>query len=239
MVGRKETAVNTLDEKMKILVLDDEPQIRKLLKVALGAHGYICIEAATGEEAMEKAALFKPDMLVVDLGLPDMDGKEVVRQLREWSQAPVLILTARDQEQEKIEALDLGADDYVTKPFGTGELLARIRVCLRRCEAQPQSCVIQCGELCIDLARRRVTVEGRDVKLTPTEYDIMKVLGQNAGRVITHKQLLMRVWGDQYSEDIHYIRVYIGQIRRKIEKDPAQPRYIITESGIGYRLMDG
>lgn len=222
-----------------VLVLDDEAQIRKLLKVALTTHGYLFVEAVTGREALEKAATVKPDMLIVDLGLPDMDGKEVVRQFREWSNAPVLILTARDQEQEKIEALDLGADDYVTKPFGTGELLARIRVCLRRCETQPQDSAVCCGALCIDLARHRVSVDGRDVRLTPTEYDIIKVLGQNAGRVITHKQLLKAVWGDSYSDDIHYVRVYIGQIRRKIEADPAQPRYIVTESGIGYRLLDG
>ena len=222
-----------------ILVLDDEPQIRKLLKVALSTHGYVFAEAVTGREALEKAAEMKPDVLIVDLGLPDMDGKEVVRQFREWSNAPVLILTARDQEQEKIEALDLGADDYVTKPFGTGELLARIRVCLRRCEMHPQDSVICCGALRIDLARHLVSVDGKDVKLTPTEYDIIKILGQSAGRVITHKQLLKAVWGDSYSDDIHYVRVYIGQIRRKIEKDPARPRYSVTESGIGYRLMDG
>lgn len=224
-------------EGMRILVVDDESQIRKLLRVALSVHGYDVEEIGTGKDAIIRAAMFKPDLLIIDLGLPDMDGKMVVKEIREWSKSPIIVLTARDQEQEKIEALDLGADDYVTKPFSTGELLARMRVCLRRIGSDDQDAVIQCGDLAIDLARRRVTVEGQEIKLTPTEYDIVKVLAQNAGRVLTHKQLLKAVWGNEYNEDTHYIRVYIGQIRRKLEQNPTQPRYIVTESGVGYRLM--
>ncbi|HMM20491.1 MAG TPA: response regulator [Selenomonadales bacterium] len=222
---------------MRVLVVDDEVQIRRLLRVSLGAHGYEIEEAVTGEEGINRTTMFKPDMIVLDLGLPDMDGKEVVRRIREWSQVPILILTARDQEQEKIDALDAGADDYVTKPFGVGELMARMRVSMRRAARSGDEPVISCGGLSIDLAQRRVLVEGREVKLTPTEYDIMKVLAQHAGKVLTHKQLLKAVWGTAFNEDTHYIRVYIGQLRRKIEANPTQPRYIITESGVGYRLM--
>ena len=223
---------------LRVLIIDDEPQIRKLLRVSLGAHGYTLDEAATGQDGVARAAVFKPDLLIVDLGLPDMDGKAVIKEIREWSQAPVIILTARDQEQEKIEALDAGADDYVTKPFGIGELMARMRVCLRRVAAAEGEPVLTCGGLAVDLVQRRVTVDGREIKLTPTEYEIIKIMAQQAGRVLTHKQLLKAVWGNAYNDDTHYIRVYIGQLRRKIEEDPAQPRYIITESGVGYRLMD-
>lgn len=231
--------MDQVEQGKQILLVDDEPQIRKLLRVAFGAHGYSLIEAADGETGILQAASCNPDVLVVDLGLPDMDGKEVVRRIREWSKAPILVLTARDQEQEKVEALDLGADDYVTKPFSTGELLARVRVCLRRGDKEEETAVISCGALSIDLLKRRVAVEGKDVKLTPTEYDIVKLLGKNAGRVLTHRQILQKVWGNRYGDDTHYVRIYIGQIRRKIERDSAQPRYIVTESGVGYRLTDG
>jgi len=226
-----------MDKGMRILVIDDEPQIRKLLKVSLGAHGYEIEEAATGAEGISRAATFKPDFLIIDLGLPDMDGKKVVQQIREWSQTPIIVLTARDQEQEKIEALDAGADDYVTKPFGMGELMARMRVSLRRAASSENDPILTCGELIIDLVARRVTVSGREIKLTPTEYELIKILAQHRGRVLTHKQLLKAVWGSTYNEDTHYIRVYIGQLRRKIEENPTRPRYIITESGVGYRLM--
>lgn len=226
-----------MDKGMRILVIDDEPQIRKLLKVSLGAHGYEIEEAATGAEGISRAATFKPDFLIIDLGLPDMDGKKVVQQIREWSQTPIIVLTARDQEQEKIEALDAGADDYVTKPFGMGELMARMRVSLRRAASSENDPILTCGELVIDLVARRVTVSGREIKLTPTEYELIKILAQHRGRVLTHKQLLKAVWGSAYNEDTHYIRVYIGQLRRKIEENPTRPRYIITESGVGYRLM--
>lgn len=225
------------DKGLRVFVVDDEPQIRKLLKVSLGAHGYDIHEAVSGKEALTQAAAIKPDLVILDLGLPDIDGKEVVNRLREWSDVPILILTARDQEKEKIDALDAGADDYITKPFSMGELLARIRVSVRRAAHTGDEPVIQCGDLSIDLAQRRVTIEDQEIKLTPTEYDIIKILAQNAGKVLTHRYLLKSVWGDTYSEDTHYIRVYIGQIRRKIEANPTQPKYIITESGVGYRLM--
>ncbi len=222
---------------LRVLVIDDEPQIRKLLKVSLGAHGYDVHESVSGMDSVVQAADMKPDLVILDLGLPDIDGKEVVRRLREWSDVPILILTARDQEKEKIDALDAGADDYITKPFSMGELLARMRVSVRRSAHVGEDPVVQCGDLSIDLAQRRVTVDALEIKLTPTEYDIIKILAQNAGKVLTHRQLLKAVWGDTYSDDTHYIRVYIGQLRRKIEPNPTQPRYIITESGVGYRLM--
>ncbi|MHC1758262.1 MAG: response regulator [Negativicutes bacterium] len=222
---------------LRVLVIDDEPQIRKLLRVSLGAHGYDVHESMSGMDSVMQAADIKPDLVILDLGLPDIDGKEVVRRLREWSDVPILILTARDQEKEKIDALDAGADDYITKPFSMGELLARMRVSVRRSTHTGEDPVIQCGDLSIDLAQRRVTVDTQEIKLTPTEYDIIKILAQNAGKVLTHRQLLKAVWGDTYSDDTHYIRVYIGQLRRKIEPNPTQPRYIITESGVGYRLM--
>ncbi len=222
---------------MRILIVDDEPQIRKLLKVSLGAHGYDIGEAATGRDGINQAAIFKPDLIILDLGLPDIEGKDVVLQVREWSQVPIIILTARDQEQEKVETLDAGADDYITKPFGVSELMARMRVSLRRAAHSENEPVITCGDLSVDLAQRRVTVGGREVKLTPTEYDILKELVQHAGKVLTHKHLLRTVWGNYHNEDTHYIRVYIGQLRRKIEENPTQPRYIISEPGVGYRLM--
>ncbi|BBB90890.1 MAG TPA: response regulator [Methylomusa anaerophila] len=222
---------------LRILVIDDEPQIRKLLNVSLQAYGYQLSEAANGLGGIQQAAVFKPDLAIVDLGLPDMDGKEVIRQIRDWSAMPIIILTARDQEQEKIAALDAGADDYITKPFGIGELMARMRVCLRRIAASDNEPILHCGGLAVDLLQRRVTVDDREIKLTPTEYELIKFMIQHAGRVLTHKQLLKAGWGNSYGEDTHYIRIYIGQLRRKIEQDPTQPRYIVTESGIGYRLM--
>lgn len=225
------------EQGLRILIIDDEPQIQKLLRVSLQAYGYHLYGAACGQEGIQQAAARKPDLAIVDLGLPDMDGKTVIRQIREWSAMPVIILSARDQEQEKIEALDAGADDYVTKPFSMGELMARIRVCLRRTAVNETEPVLNCGGLAVDLLQRRVTVDDREVKLTPTEYELIKYMLQHAGRVLTHKQLLKAVWGSSYNEDSHYIRIYVSQLRRKIEEDPAQPRYILTESGIGYRLM--
>ena len=221
----------------RVLIIDDEPPIRKLLKVSPSAHGYEVHEAISGAEGVAQAAIVNPDLIILDLGLPDLDGKAVVRRLREWSDIPVLILTVRDQEKEKIDALDAGADDYITKPFSVGELLARMRVSLRRAAHAGDEPIIVCGNLSIDLAQRRVLVENQEIKLTPTEYEIMKILAQNSGKVLTHRQLLKAVWGDTYSDDTHYIRVYIGQLRRKIEPNPTQPHYIITESGVGYRLM--
>lgn len=223
---------------IKILVVDDEPQIRKFLKVSLRVGDYDTDEATNGQEAIQRAVIFKPDIILLDLGLPDMDGKKVINQIREWSQVPIIVLTAREQEKEKVDALDAGADDYVTKPFGVEELMARIRVFIRRTTRVDDKPVVVCGELTVDLAKRHILVGGKEVKLTPTEYEIMKVLAQNVGKVITHRQLFTAVWGNNYCDDNHYIRVYINQLRRKIEDNPIRPKYIITESGVGYRLMD-
>ncbi|MBZ4687871.1 MAG: two-component system, OmpR family, operon response regulator KdpE [Clostridia bacterium] len=221
----------------RVLVIDDESQIRKMLKVALKAHGYEIEEASLGQEGLEKAAVFHPDLIILDLGLPDVDGFQVINRLREWSQVPVIILSVKEQEEDKIKALDAGADDYVTKPFSMGELLARVRVALRHAAKTEDEPVLTIGELTIDLAHRLVTVGGQPIKLTPTEYDILKNLALHAGRVLTHQQLLRSIWGKEYQEENHYLRVYIGQLRRKIEPDPTQPTYIITEPGVGYRLM--
>ncbi|MDF2502344.1 MAG: kdpE 1 [Anaerosporomusa subterranea] len=221
----------------KVLIIDDDPPIRKLLKVSLSAHGYLLDEAACAQDGITRAAFFHPDIIILDLGLPDFDGKKAIKEIREWAKTPIIILTARDQEAEKIQALDAGADDYLTKPFGIGELLARMRVCLRRSSLTDSEPIVQCGDLSVDFVQRRVLVGEREIKLTPTEYELMKILAQNAGRVMTHQQLLKAIWGNAYSEDTHYIRVYIGQLRRKIEPDPTQPRYIVTESGVGYRLL--
>ena len=221
---------------MTILVIEDETQMRRLLKVSLEGHGYKMWEAINGQDGLVAVAGYKPDIVLLDLGLPDMDGKEVVRRIREWSSVPIIILSAREQEGEKVEALDAGADDYITKPFGMSELMARIRVSLRRQVPGSDDSFIQCGDLVIDLGKHQVTVADKEIKLTPTEYDLLKVLAQHAGKVLTHRQLLKLVWGAE-SDDNQYIRVYIGQLRRKIEENPAQPRYITTESGIGYRFM--
>ncbi|HHW42653.1 MAG TPA: response regulator [Desulfotomaculum sp.] len=221
----------------RILVVDDERQIRRLLQVALTGYGYEVEEASGGREGLVKAAAFRPDLVILDLGLPDLDGLEVLRRLREWSRVPVIILSVREQERDKIVALDAGADDYVTKPFGMGELLARIRAALRHAAGMEEEPVLQFGDLVIDLAGRRVTVDDREVKLTPTEYELLKNLAIHAGKVLTHRQLLRAVWGPGSESDIHYLRVYVGQLRRKIEADPSRPRHIITEPGVGYRLL--
>lgn len=225
------------DKGARVLIVDDEPQIRRMLKVSLDGHGFETDEAVTGEAGVQRAAMFKPDIILLDLGLPDLDGKDVIKQIRDWSTVPIIILTARDQEGEKIEALDAGADDYVTKPFSMGELLARIRVAIRRTVYVDNDPVITCGQLTIDLSHRRLTVSNREVKLTPTEYELVKMLATHMGKVLTHKQLLKAVWGNAYQNDTQYLRVYINQLRRKIEENPTQPRYIITESGVGYRMM--
>ncbi|WP_366923369.1 response regulator [Metallumcola ferriviriculae] len=221
----------------RILVIDDEQQIRKMLKVALTAQGYKVEEAGLGQEGLERVALFHPDLVILDLGLPDIDGFEVIDNLREWSQVPVVILSVKEQEEDKVRALDAGAADYVTKPFGMGELLARIRVALRHAANTEDEPVIGLGELTIDLAHRQVIVSGKEIRLTPIEYDILKNLAQHAGKVLTHRQLLSAIWGKEYQNQHHYLRVYIGQLRRKIEPDPTQPTYIITDPGVGYRLM--
>jgi len=221
----------------RILVIDDESQILKLLRVALTSHGYEVAEAATGRQALAEAAVFRPDMIILDLGLPDMDGLEVIGRLREWTGAPIIILSARERENDKILALDAGADDYLTKPFGMGELLARIRAALRHAAGTADEPVLRLGDLVVDLAHRRVTAGEGEVKLTPTEYELIKNLALHAGKVLTHRQLLRAVWGPSCENDIHYLRVFIGQLRRKIEADPSRPRHIITEPGVGYRLF--
>lgn len=221
----------------RILVIDDEYQIRRMLSVALSAHGYALAEADSGREGLNQALIFHPDAIILDLGLPDLDGMDVIKHLREWSQVPVIILTVRERENDKIGALDAGADDYLTKPFSMGELLARIRVALRRSAKAEEGPVLTFGDLTVDLARRLVLLKGNELKLTPTEYEILKHLALHAGRVVTHRQLLRAVWGPNFQEETHYLRVYVGQLRRKIEHNPTQPSFIMTEPGVGYRFM--
>ncbi len=223
----------------RVLVIDDEKQIRRMLNIALTGNGYNVAEAATGHEGLNQAAIFHPDIIILDLGLPDCDGNDVIRKLREWTQIPLIILSVREQENEKIKALDAGADDYITKPFSMGELFARIRVALRRSTKAGDEPVLTIGEITLDIARRIVTLGGKELKLTPTEYEILKYLAMQADRVVTHRQLLRAIWGPNYQEQTHYLRIYIGQLRHKIEADPTQPRYILTESGIGYRSGKG
>ncbi|WP_430512767.1 response regulator [Pannonibacter phragmitetus] len=224
----------------RILVVDDEPQIQRFLKPALTAAGYDVVEAATGGDALKAVATAAPDLVILDLGLPDMDGKDVIASLRGWSTLPILILSARDRESEKIAALDLGADDYIEKPFGIGELTARIRTALRhrgQTEALPQ--VLETDGLVIDTIRRTVSRDGGEIRLTPKEYDLLALLSRHAGRVVTHRILLTSVWGPAHGDDLQYLRVFIGQLRQKIERDPAAPAILRTEPGVGYRLMTG
>ncbi|KQR32119.1 two-component system response regulator [Rhizobium sp. Leaf155] len=222
----------------RILVVDDEPQIRRFLRPALAAAGYDVIEAENGADAIKAAATSAPDVIILDLGLPDMDGKDVIANLRGWSTLPIIILSARDRETEKIAALDLGADDYIEKPFGIGELTARIRTAMRhvgKSESLPSS--IEADGLSIDTQRRIVARDGASIKLTPKEYDLLTLLAHHAGRVVTHRTLLTSVWGPAHAEDLHYLRVFIGQLRQKVERDAAQPKIIQTESGVGYRFV--
>ncbi|HWQ73233.1 MAG TPA: response regulator [Desulfitobacteriaceae bacterium] len=221
----------------RILIIDDEIPIRRFLRVALTSHGYVVKDVGTGREGLKEAAVISPDLVILDLGLPDIDGIEVVCQLREWSKVPVIILSVKEQEADKIKALDSGADDYVTKPFAMGELLARIRAALRHAVGVCEEPVLRFNDLIIDLAHRQIKVAGAEIKLTPTEYELMKNLAINAGKVLTHKFLLRAVWGPAYENDIQYLRVYMGQIRRKLESDPSRPRHVITEPGVGYRLL--
>jgi len=221
---------------IKILIVDDERAIRRFLKASLSAHGYTVLEAASGAEALRFLTEEHPDLLILDVVLPDMSGIEITRRLREWSEMPVIILSVRDQESDKIAALDAGADDYLTKPFGVGELLARIRVALRRAAKPASEPVFQTDELMVDFGRRVVTLNDKEVALTPTEYDLLRALVQNAGKVMTHRQLIRAVWGSSYEEEAHLLRVNISNLRHKIEPDPAQPHFILTEPGVGYRF---
>lgn len=219
------------------LVVDDEPQIRRLLRTVLEANGYRMFEAATGSDGVLQAAQCRPDVVLLDLGLPDLDGAEVLRRLREWSRVPVVILSVRDQESDKVSALDAGADDYVTKPFNTAELLARLRAALRHSHAGGEEAVFVAGNLEVDLARRLVRKSGKEVKLTPIEYSLLRLLVTHAGKVLTHRQLLTQVWGPNAVDQTHYLRVHLAHLREKIEADPARPGLIITEPGVGYRLI--
>ena len=223
-----------------ILLIEDEAPIRRFLRASLGTEGYRLVEADTGRQAVKLATQQPPDLVILDLGLPDLDGQEVLRHLREWLHAPIIILSVRDQENEKVAALDNGADDYLTKPFSTGELLARIRVALRhagRLRADRESSTFKCGELTVDLAQRRVHINEREVHLTPTEYKLLTTLVRHAGKVLTHRFLLNEVWGPHHSRETHYLRVFMASLRRKIEAEPARPRHLLTEQGIGYRLV--
>lgn len=225
----------TTPTNQRVLVVDDEVPIRRYLRAALSAQGFTVYESALGEEALQAVLSHRPDMIILDLGLPDIDGIEVTRRLREWSQTPIIILSVREAEQDKIAALDAGADDYLTKPFGTGELLARMRVALRKQSSAVNEPVFVSKGLSMDFARRLVTVNEKEIQLTPTEYDLLKILVTHAGKVITHHQLLRQVWGEGY-DDMHILRVNISNLRGKIEPDPSRPTYIHTEPGVGYRL---
>jgi two-component system KDP operon response regulator KdpE len=227
-------------DRAKILVIEDEPEIRRFLRVSLTSHDFDLLEADNGRDGILQAAAHSPDLVILDLGLPDIDGVEVIRQVRGWSQLPIIIVSARGQEGDKVTALDAGADDYLTKPFGAGELLARIRVALRhsaRHDAGTDDAVYVAGELRVDFARRQVFVADREIHLTPTEYRLLSTLVRHAGKVVTHRQLLKEVWGPDSVHETHYVRVFMAQLRHKIEEDPAQPRLLLTEPGVGYRLV--
>jgi two-component system, OmpR family, KDP operon response regulator KdpE len=222
-----------------ILVVDDDDAIRKFLRISLEASGHHVHEARTGEQALAKVATESPALVILDLGLPDMDGREVVRRLRDWFRGPILILSVRSAEIEKVAALDAGADDYVVKPFGIQELLARVRVLIRsRTPAEEQQSLLEIGGLAVDLAAREVRVDGRRANLTRREFDLLALLARHAGKVVTQRQILAEVWGDAHVEDTQYLRVYVGQLRAKLSDDPSQPRFIRTETGVGYRLLE-
>ena len=220
----------------RVLAVDDETSIRRYLRAALSAQGFTVYEAATGQEAINGVLAHHPDIIILDLELPDVNGTEVTRRLREWTQTPIIILSVHESESEKVAALDAGADDYLTKPFGTAELMARMRVALRRQMGGADEPVLQVEGLQMDVSRRIVTVDGSQVSLTPTEYELLRLLMQSAGKVITHRQLLRQVWGAGYESEIHILRVNISNLRRKIEPDPSRPHYLLTEPGVGYRL---
>lgn len=227
------------DDKELILLIEDEPQMRRFLRITLQTQGYRLVEAATAQEGLMQATTRNPDVVLLDLGLPDLDGLEVTKRLREWSQTPIIVISAREQEQDKVKALDAGADDYLTKPFNASELLARIRVALRHGARQNTDLnepVFTLRNLRVDLAQRQVFVSDKEVHLTPIEYKLLMVLVRHAGKVITHTQLLKEVWGPAHTNEVQYLRVYMTQLRHKLETDPARPRFLMNEPGIGYRL---
>jgi two-component system, OmpR family, KDP operon response regulator KdpE len=223
-----------------VLIVEDEPQMRRFLRASLTSRGFNLVEACSANEGMALATSHNPEIVLLDLGLPDDDGIALTRRFREWSRVPIIVISARGREADKVEALDAGADDYLTKPFGLNELLARIRVALRHTQQAGGAAVpvLEIGPLRIDLSRREVTIDGREVRLTPIEYRLLALLAQNAGKVLTHRLILKEVWGPGHSEDTHYLRVYMAQLRRKVETDPAQPQLLRTEPGVGYRLRD-
>lgn len=230
-----------MNDKTKLLIVDDEPQIRRFLRAALASDKFDCLEAEKGQEALSLTATHNPDAILLDLGLPDIDGLEVIKQLREWTQIPIIVLSARGQETDKVIALDSGANDYVTKPFGMEELLARIRVALRlaqNAKGTPPEATFMREGLKVDFIKRQIFVDEREVHLTPIEYKLFSLLVRNAGKVITHRQLLREAWGQAYEKQTHYLRVFMGALRQKIEKDPANPRFLTTEPGVGYRFRE-
>lgn len=220
----------------RILVIDDEVQIRRFLRFSLEANGYRVYEADTGHDGLLSAAKIRPDLIILDLGLPDMTGHAVLSSLREWTHTPIIILSVHNSDKDKVMALDGGADDYLTKPFSTDELMARMRAAMRHTQPEPQEPILNFGTVQIDLTRRLVTKNSTPVKLTPTEYSLLKLMAQHAGRVLTHQQILREVWGPEYENETHYLRVYFAQLRQKIEDNPALPTLLITEAGVGYRL---
>lgn len=224
------------DARQRILVIDDEIQIRRFLRFSLEAHGYRVYETETGQDGLLNAAKIRPDLIILDLGLPDMPGHEVLRKLREWTQTPVIILSVYNTDKDKVRALDGGADDYLTKPFSVEELMARMRTAMRHSQPTPEAPILTFGDVQIDFTRRLVTKHGETLKLTPTEYALFKLMASHAGRVLTHQQILREVWGVEYINETHYLRVYFAQLRQKLEDNPAFPTLLITESGVGYRL---
>lgn len=224
-----------------ILVVEDETPVRRFIRASMTAHGYQVAEASTTAEALAIATSHPPDAILLDLGLPDGDGIDFARRLREWSPVPIIVISARGREEDKVAALDAGADDYLTKPFGVNELLARVRVALRHARSRggdADQTTFEFGTLKIDLSRREVTIEGREVHLTPIEYKLLTLLARNAGRVLTHRQIIKEIWGASYAEQPHHVRVHMSELRKKIERDPARPKLLTTESGVGYRLRD-
>jgi len=227
------------EEKELILLIEDEPQMRRFLRITLESHGYRFVEAGTAQEGLMQASMRNPDVVLLDLGLPDLDGLEVTERLREWTQTPIIVISAREQEHDKVKALDAGADDYLTKPFSAGELMARVRVALRhalRLRSGQNEPVFAHAGLRVDLAARRVFVRDNEIHLTPIEYKLLTTLIRHAGKVVTHRQLLLEVWGPGQVSEVQYLRVYMTQLRHKLEADPARPRFLLNEPGVGYRL---
>lgn len=225
-----------MENKYSILIVDDEVQIRRLLRTALESHDYRTVEAETSKEAVQQAAMTKPDVVILDLGLPDAHGIEVVRQIRQWSEVPILILSALSDEDDKVKALDAGADDYITKPFGTAELLARIRTALRHSLSGQQESVFTNGHVQVDIASRTVSAHGEPIQLTATEYNLLLLFVRNVGKVLTQNHILREIWGAAFTDQAQYLRVYVGQLRKKLERDPSKPEMFITETGVGYRM---